>query len=155
MIIALLLYSLGAIGQDAKVIALTPEEARQAKFMQDQVDIAIKRQKDFYESLRHKYTQSMTMGCSLFQAYGVTNGGSIVVNGQGEIHGVDKDGKPIPPPPPCKKEPQYHDKSGWGDGFRYSEDFKYIVPVQQKPSVNECYPYARWICSGTGVVTTN
>lgn len=111
VLVQLFAFTLGTLAQSAKVIALTPDEARQAKFMQDQVDIAIKRQKDFYESLQHKYTQTMTLECRW-----------DFLNVNGAIT-----------TPPCDKTPVYHNKDRWSDGFQYSEDYKYIVPVEPKP----------------------
>lgn len=117
--------ALAARGQDAKVIALNAEDARQAKFLQEQVDIATKRLRDFNEEIRHKYTQTMTMECPGSWTFG-SGEGYITINPNGNLVTEHKD---TPPPPPCKKtEKNYHDKDGWSLGFKYSEDYKYIVP---------------------------
>lgn len=102
--IAILGFSLAAAGQTAKVIALSPEDAKMAQEIDKQVDAALKRRQDFYETVRMKYIGGNPAGVW----------GTICLT------------------IPCA--PAKHDypaaKPGWETGFEFSDDWKYIVPIR-------------------------
>ena len=51
-------YALKAVGQTAKVIQLTPDEAKQAKALYDEQQALAKRQQEFDAAISHKYTET-------------------------------------------------------------------------------------------------
>lgn len=104
-------FSLAAAGQTAKVIALTPEDAKTAQELDQQVTTALKRQSDFREKLRLKYIGGAPAGVGLTFCLSSTG---------------------------CA--PTKHDwkdpKLGWENGFEFSDDWKYIVPITFRPSTS-------------------
>jgi len=99
MFLVLFVVCITASAQDAKVIALSPAESAQIKSLHEQQKSIADKIEAFDQEIRMKYLSAAK------DEEGHTNTYS------------------------------YHDKwiwvkSGWGSGqFRYSEDFKYIVPL--------------------------
>lgn len=98
--------------QTAKVIALTPEDAKTAQDVDLQVNEALKRKSDFYEKVRLKYIGGYPAGRL-----------NLICFSAG-----------------C--EPSKHDGKdaipGWESGFEFSDDWKYIVPLKflYSPNLN-------------------
>ncbi len=111
--IVILLATLTAAGQTAKVIQLEPADAAQAKLLHEQAVAAAKKEVDFMETVRWKYLKSNNAYTSIHLF--------VSPNNMNEEH--------------------YDLKSGWGDGtFEFSEDFRFIVPsTPQKPICTGIY----------------
>lgn len=108
--IAVLGFTLAAAGQTAKVIQLSPEEARQAKALRDQQDAIAKKIADFDQAIRIKYLTAPKDDEGHTQTYSLNGKWIWVKSGWG---------------------------SG---SFQYSEDFRFIVPssVPYIPPLNTC-----------------
>jgi hypothetical protein len=121
---AVLLFAVGAIAQDAKVVALSADEAAQAQALYARKAEIEKQISDLYDELDKKYIQSSHVYSSKYQ---------IVLSG-------------------CKKISETQQvctgsRAGWDWGFVYSEDFKYIVPKPRPPAIpvyNNCGGMATW-----------
>jgi hypothetical protein len=104
-----LLSTISAHSQTAKVIQLSASDAAQAKYLHDQAVAALKRESEFTESLREKYLKATTSDEG--QNHTQTRGYAFATESSPAHEG-------------------YWIKYGWGDGsFEYSEDFKFIVPI--------------------------
>jgi hypothetical protein len=106
IVVAMLLYTAGIIGQTAKVIALSPQDAAEAKALNDAQKALDARKAKFQDHITSQYLQDPRSdeGCE------VTAGG--------------------PPYRPCAT------LRGWASGFIFSEDFKYIVPAADPPKTS-------------------
>jgi hypothetical protein len=104
--------------QNAKVIALSPTEAVEAKHLADaRADLA-KQQAEFDLKIRRKYAME-----------------EIVYPSTACIT-LDLHGTCTPPKPTPEQEAAAHDwkpSEGWEGGIQYSEDYKFIVPAPYTP----------------------
>ena len=122
-------------GQTAKVIQLSPEDARQAKALDDAQNELTAKIAAFRETIKQKYlvtTDKKEAGdcyAGQFMVSYVTDG-SLVLGDDGTISSATKPAeKPQTPPKPA---PYY--RLGWRCGeYQYSDDFKFIVPVPASP----------------------
>lgn len=131
LVAAVLTASLHA--QSAKVIALSPADAAQAKQLREQLDVATKRLGDFTESIRAKYLTAAKED----EGHTQTHGFSFSFGGKETTHG-------------------YWVKPGWGDGgFEFSDDFKYIVPQKTlQITGGSSLGCGNWISPAGGTFTT-
>lgn len=95
--IVILGCSMVAAAQTAKVVQLSPEDAKEAKTLHDEQDNLTARMNAFHDRIQRKY---------LAAKEGESYDGLIWSS-------VDK----------------LRIKSGWFEGFEYSEDFRFIVPI--------------------------
>jgi hypothetical protein len=104
---ALLMGALSLNAQSAKVIQLSPEDAKQAKQLHDASEAAAKKESEFQDVIRERYLKASKEEEGHTQTYGYL----FTFQGKEKSHG-------------------YWVKSGWGNGtFEFSEDFRFIVPV--------------------------
>ena len=119
-------------GQTAKVIQLSPEDARQAKALDDAQNELTAKIAAFRETIKQKYlvTTERKEAGDCYAGVFMTNATSgFLVLGDGTINWSSKPEKPQAPPKP---EPYY--RRGWRCGeYQYSDDFKFIVPVPASP----------------------
>lgn len=116
--IAVLGCSMVVSAQTAKVVQLTPDEAKQAKVLHDEQIALSKRQSDFDQAIAAKYTTEERKGGWICIANGCT---------EGSTKGT--------------KQLVYRDtKEGWNLGFVYSDDFKFIVPKTYTPPASTTSP---------------
>ena len=109
--ILFLALSLPCVAQTAKVLQLTPDEAKQAKTLYDQQAALEKQIADFHDAITKKYLHEKNVA-----GYDPkTFAGWLYTEGQS--------------------------KPGWFNGFEYSEDFQFIVPKSYTPSVITCDGY--------------
>lgn len=130
----LLALSLPLSAQTAKVIALSPADSAEAKALYVQRDTINKKIEELQKKITDKYLSVEKPGPGMFGS-GATNNGCVALF----------DGSGIPHPPctkPTAAEKAAADKEynsqhhleripGWDD-FQFSEDFKFIVPVEHK-----------------------
>lgn len=102
-------FSLAVAGQTAKVVQLSPDEARQAKALHDEQDSVAKKIAEFDQAIRTKYL-------------------SAPKNEEGHTNTYSLNGKWI-----------WVRIGWGNGAFEYSEDFKFIVPlVLQTPPTGTC-----------------
>lgn len=129
---AILVFMVATISypQTAKVIALSPEDAAQAKSLYEQKAAIEKKIVDFQAKIDDKYTM-------VVHNYPT----SACITGMSVTH---KDGTEenlyVPPCVPLKVTPEQEKAShvrehefGWQYGFEFSEDYKFIVPKTYSP----------------------
>ncbi len=136
LVVVLLLagFSLSALGQTAKVIQLSPEDAAQAKSLYAQQAAIQKKIDALNDKITTQYTsEAVPEGNCIATAYG-----SWVFSG------------------PCSGmgAPTSSVKPGWENGFEFSEDFKFIVPKPIPPqTLSNCSLSSGCITYG-GMYTT-
>lgn len=107
--------------QTAKVVALSPEDAAQAKALYDAQQKANKQLDDFRQAITNKYAMED-------REEGHLTG---VVCGEWTKDGLLQATPCKEPKTPPKKVMRRVLKEGWFYGFAFSEDFKFIVPEKQ------------------------
>jgi hypothetical protein len=133
-----LIVTAASTAQTAKVIALTPEEARERAELQKQSDEIAAKIKAFDEAIRERYTwvkqgdkdAGNEVASGTFS--GFTTGTTACFHTLGETPEVTKQRDRAcaewtskhPSPPPA-----YY-RRGWENGINYTDDFRYIVPVE-------------------------
>ena len=110
-------------GQTAKVIQLSPEDAKQAQALADEQKALDEKTAAFREAVKQKYlvTTERKEAGDCYAGVFMTNATSgFLVLGDGTINWSSK------------PEPYY--RRGWRCGeYQYSDDFKFIVPVPASP----------------------
>lgn len=130
---ALLCLAAIAFSQSAKVIALDPADAKEAKRLADARAALLKDQADFDEKIKHKYAshvvQYPTSACI---------SGMVVTHQDGtQVHiGPDTCTPPKPTDADQEHARDYRPLEGWEGGIQYSEDYRFIVPVPYVPPKN-------------------
>lgn len=123
-ILLVCLLALPLSAQTAKVIQLSDDDAKQAKYYHDAVAAAQLAEDIFRDKVKVQYTQEdqlwPTAACV----------SSFSVNGHPIGQPADYNCPPAKPLTPEEKKAATHReyKTGWLYGFDYSEDFKFIVP---------------------------
>lgn len=109
--------------QGAKVVALSPDDAKQAKALDDEQKALIAKAEAFREHIQKVYLTSTSTKWEDVDAcyHAEINGLSTVTT---ELNAA---GQTVGPP-------RFYYKRGWNCGqFVYSEDFKFIVPAPDPP----------------------
>lgn len=106
--IAILGCSVAIGAQTAKVIQLSPEEARQAKSLRDQQDAIAKKIAEFDQTIRDKYLKAAKEEEGHTATYSLNGKWIWIKSGWGN------------------------------GSFQYSEDFRFIVPVPYNPTTGTC-----------------
>jgi len=124
----MMLISVAASAQSAKVVALSPEDTAQIKALYAAREEANKRLEDFRKKIQDKYISEDKEGYPLTGTIAISNC-VISINGSGALSTS-----------PCAenkaKQPEKKHfyralKSDWYRGFELSSDFRYIVPAQE------------------------
>lgn len=139
--IALLVLTFPLAAQTAKVIALSPADAAEAKDLYAQRDAILKKIDDLHQKIADKYLSDVKPGPGgLFSGGYIVSGCALTLQANGNV-------QPCPPPTAAEKKAeedrkakeklQHHleRKYGWSS-FEFSEDFKFVVPVVLKYTTN-------------------
>ncbi len=118
-------------GQTAKVVQLSPEDAKQAKALDDAQNELTAKIAAFRETIKQKYlvtTERKEAGDCFAGTLTLDATAGALVLGDGTLS-LKPAEKPQSPPKP---EPYY--RRGWHCGdYQYSDDFRFIVPVPAPP----------------------
>lgn len=157
LLLALLLSS-PIMAQTAKVIALSPEDAKHAQELDARQKALTAETEAFHHSVVEKYltTKNEKDGGNQYGGYlnlitssGITSGCIAILNGSGQVSSS------CPEPTAEEKAKAAKDRAeadakrvwvlrGWGSGeYEYSTDWRYIVPLVPKTSGTVCgsWPY--------------
>lgn len=159
------LFAIGLIltfpihAQSAKVIALSPADAKEAKDLYAQRDAINKRIDDLQKKVTDKYLSDEKPGPGGFSGSGIISmrAGCFlsINNGQAEPSGCPPEtetekklrlDREAAQKAEDAKKTHLERKSGW-DQFEFSEDFQFVVPKTSVPLVNS-YGYGNGCCNG-------
>lgn len=160
-----LVIALSAHSQTAKVIALSPEDAKHAQELDARQKALTAETEAFHHSVVEKYltTKNGKDGGELFDNVGILAGITstwatcgLVLNSSGQASSACPEPTAEEKAKAAKERAEADAKRvwvlrGWGDGdYEYSEDWRYIVPLVPQASGLTCgyWPY------GGAVVTT-
>ena len=111
--------------QDAKVVALSAQDAAQAASLDQEQKALDARRRAFMDHVAKTYLVTTDHG---------QTGDCVAYQEPGSGFVIGRSGVFVPSPPDPKAPPTRYYLRGWGcGGFKYSDDFKYIVPLQDSP----------------------
>lgn len=130
--LALLALSLAAQAQTAKVIELSPDEAKEA--------VKLDQQRKALDLEEQNFRYNLAIHHKIAIEYPTTASFCIVPKGA-----LSCDAGPAPKPD--HRAVEY--KNDWSNGFEYSEDYRFIVPAKTPSAPTNCYASMLTNCSFT------
>ncbi len=135
--------------QTAKVVQLSPADAAEAKSLYEQKAAIEKKIADLQERISHQYVSDEKVYPT-----------SICISGVSVLHpdGTTTSFPSVPcttlkPTPEQEKASHYFTiKSGWENGFEFSDEFKFVVPKAYKEPTS-CYHYSGGTFVSPGTIT--
>lgn len=141
--------------QSAKVIALSPEMAKEAKALYEQRDLINRRIEELRKNVENLYLMDEKPGSGSFTTFTGTSSSIIMVCGLNVCPTETAEQKK-------KREGEYkawqesekhkthlERKPDWYS-FEFSEDFRFIVPVQMKISTTSCSQWNNLVPANLG-----
>lgn len=141
VLLVLLALTFPINAQSAKVIALSPEMAKEAKALYEQRDLINRRIEELRKNVENLYLMDEKPGPSPFVSSFIISGCGITIssNGRSACPPETAAEKKAREERVAKEKLQHHleRKPDWYS-FEFSEDFKFIVPLQMKISTTSC-----------------
>jgi hypothetical protein len=142
LLAAILFMAVAAAAQGAKVIQLSPEDAAQAKKLDEAHKLLDQQEAAFRKKIVESYLLTKNEKDGVIQYFGSTDSpplpGCFAVTTSGLMASVPCGDSESPAQRAKRKREEASRrwiKNGWGEGqFQYSDDFLYIVPADKPVS---------------------